>query len=183
MIHPHINVCITKPVLDISPEIVCSCGRCIFEADANYCSSCGDVMCKACYTDCLTCGKMYCENCSHNPAQCLKCHSSRTQSDVKSKAFLVLDGGVSTPIKNSPFMILKTSVPNARDITLRLAGNNYKYCYRQMVRNKEDNGYDYFLYFEKDTFSNELHRKIKEAFDDFSDGDYDDYGNPWGIGW
>lgn len=173
--------------LNIMNEVICSCGRVIFEVDANFCHGCGDVMCKECYTDCFTCGKMYCPNCSQSPTRCLKCDLEKARPKVDEKAFLVLDGkvNVATPIKNSAFMIKTTSYDNARNITLELAGDKYRYCYRQMVLSEQDK-FDYFMYFEKiveTEVSNSTLEKIRNAYDSYmADGDYDDYGNPW-VGW
>lgn len=172
--------------LGIMSEVICTCGRCVFEADLSFCADCGDVMCKDCHTDCFTCGKMYCINCSQSPTRCLKCDYKMAKPKTDEKAFLVLDGGVATPIKNSAFMIKKTSLMNARDITLELAGTKYKFCYRQMVQNEANSArFDYFLYFEKvsPSIDPELDRKIREVFNGLDDFDYDDYGNPWTGRW
>lgn len=179
--------------LGVMNEVICTCGRCVFEADVTFCSGCGDVMCKDCYTDCFTCGKMYCINCSQSPVRCLKCDTKRAMPKIDEKAFLVLDGkvNVATAIKNSAFMIQKTGITNARDITLDLGGNKYRFCYRQMVLNEQDK-FDYFLYFEEikeTTLTEEQIEQVRKAFDSYLDeefekyeSDYEDYGNPW-VGW
>lgn len=160
---------------NVAPEVICTCGKIVFEVDLNYCSSCGDVMCKDCYTDCFTCGKMYCCNCSNSSTECIRCGLGRKLKQVDEKAFMVIEG-VATPIKNSAFMISKTSVTNARDITLELLGKKYRYSFRSVVQNEKDRErFDYFIYFEE---VDEIAEKVREIFDEYEE--YDDYGI---IGW
>lgn len=162
-------------------EVICSCGMVIFEADSIFCGSCGDMACKDCYTDCLTCGKMFCSNCSQNIAQCIKCHEIMNKSMKKAdeKAFLVI-GGKTTPVKNSLFMIEKTSIPNARDIVLNFGDKEYRYLYRAHIE-RDDNSriFDYFLYFEEqkpiDKISKAFEQEVKNLFDSVDDIEYDDY--------
>lgn len=151
--------------IDVSPEIICTCGQIVFEADVAYCSDCGDAICKDCYTDCLTCGKMYCINCSQNASQCLKCHTKHNLSKNDEKAYLVI-GGVKTPVKNSQFIINKTSSYNARDITLTLQGKTYKFCYRTIVFSKENEVFEYLIHFEE----------VKKIDIWQPEEEYDDYG-------
>lgn len=166
----------------IANEVFCSCGKVIFEVDAIFCSSCGDMACKECFTDCLTCGKMFCSNCSKNHVQCIKCHYDLTarMKKIDEKAFLVIGAEV-TPIKNSTFMIEKTSLANARDIVLNFGGKEYRYCYRAHV--ERDDGskiFDYFLYFEEqkpiDKLSKAFEEEMKKIFEDV-DTEYDDYSS------
>jgi hypothetical protein len=168
-----------------SPQVICSCGQVIYEIDMMNCSCCGDVMCEDCYTNCFDCGKMFCHNCSESSTQCLKCNLNSTLKASDEKAFLVING-VTTPIKNSAFMIHKSSLNNARDIRLILEGVEYQYIYRALHQRKDnEKKFDYFLYFEevkKD--SDKLAEKNKESMrfwnEKYGYDDYDDYGN---LGW
>lgn len=172
--------------LGIANEVFCSCGGIIFEVDSIFCASCGDIACKGCYTDCLTCGKMYCSNCSQNTVQCLKCHHNRQPKEPQhnEKAFLVLDGQTGILIKNSQFMIKKTSIANSRDIKLNLNGKTYRFCYRSMVSTLNDlDKFDYFLFFEEvknKSYFHEFENQVKDLFTTSYQEEYDDYGN---LGW
>jgi hypothetical protein len=91
-------------------------------------------------------------------------------------------GGVATPIKNSAFMIQKSSLENARDIRLTLEGEEYKYLYRSLQERKDErNKYDYFLYFEKvvvtdDDIANRIRESMRIWNETHGIDEYDDYG-------
>lgn len=135
--------------MDISSEVLCTCGKVVLEADVAFCSDCGDVICKECYTDCLTCGKMYCINCSKSASQCLRCHTQHKIGISQDKAYLVLDGMNMMPVKNSPFLIAKTSLANARDVTLSIQGKTYRFSYRSIEYNKTNHTFEYYMYFQE----------------------------------
>lgn len=172
-------------------RVFCSCSKIICEIDMMNCSGCGDAMCENCYTDCFDCGKMYCKNCSENDMQCLRCSlDSKLKLIVPNeKAFLVI-GGINTPIKNSAFMIQKTSRLDARDIRLTLEGIEYRYTYRSLHQTEDDNmKYDYFLYFEEvkkiDKINDEdFVKSVRDSLRAFNEthgfDDYEDYGT---LGW
>lgn len=166
-----------------SPQIFCSCRNIIYEMDMMNCRGCGDVICEDCYTDCFDCGKQYCKNCSESSTQCIKCNVNSTLSVANEKAFLVIDK-VITPIKNSYFMIVKTAIPNARDIRLKLNGKTYKYVYRSLEKHKDSkNKFDYFLHFEEDINEEQLAKKIRDSLNEWQGdfmSEYDDYGT-WGL--
>jgi hypothetical protein len=172
-----------------SPQVICTCGQIVYEMDTMYCAGCGDVMCQDCYTDCFGCGKMYCCHCSESSTMCLKCNLDRNlkYQPITEKAYLVING-VSTPIKNSAFMIQKSTLSNARDIRLTLEGETYKYLYRSLVERKDEKlKFDYFLYFEKiELTTDDIANRIRESMriwneqQGLDDDYYDDYST---LGW
>jgi hypothetical protein len=174
----------------LEPQVICSCGKIIYEIDTMFCSGCGDVTCENCYTDCFDCGKMYCSNCSENTSQCLRCNINSNIKVPDEKAFLVING-VTTPIKNSAFMIQKTSLVNARDIRLTLNGVEYRYTYRSLTQTENDKMiYDYHLYFEEvkqvaNMNDEEFAISVRNALRSFNEthglaDEYDDYST---LGW
>jgi hypothetical protein len=126
--------------------IACSCGQLIHEMDSMFCTGCGDVMCYDCLTECVHCSGTYCVHCSDNGAECIKCHLEVPSSI--GKAYLVIDGD-RIPVKNSDYLINKTSISNARELTLRLKGRRFQYSYRSLHLQDNKRLYDYIIHFEE----------------------------------
>jgi hypothetical protein len=81
------------------------------------------------------------------------------------KAYLVIDGEA-TPIKNSHFMVERTSIENARDITLKLDGRQFQFSHKTLCRKEDSENFDYFIYFKEIEPPPTSRDRLKSLIDD-----------------